>query len=356
MKIHLDKYDRKILATIVSVVVVITLITIYIFQEVDFSSSYNLAMLLESHLTSSAHNLAVLEMSMPILSSIAYLILIFTGAIYITYLSVRLKLYNQVSRLPMVTFSLVAVAFSAVSQYNLLPAVTLLLSLFSVGKFIAVTEAQSGSFNDSGEFVTSSVSATSKLFEGAFYLGAVALLYPPAIFMVAVIPAVSYCFGRGILDFLVMLIAFAVPIAMELYVRWIFGADILLVVEHYISLLYLNGSLIVSAAQIMEYLNSYAMLLVLLLVMIIFSLMGLIRVQNFTLTARARQGYLFAAIFALFTFGLFALSSFKPEVLVMLSAPITLMVSAALMSLRRWLMAVIITLLTLLTIYIIYLF
>ncbi len=327
--------DQRILGNIISVVMSLILVIIFIKRQ---SEIYSERMLQPIHhtLTPLAQDIVTFERSHTTLS--LYLLggtLLFS-MLYLFAFTTRRTIYPQGIYLQPLIYIAVALSIGSMSINPLLTAIALLLTLCAAAEIYSVnhTSYATSIYSDTP---TSFKSPTSRLVVGALYMGILALIFPPMLILVLTLPIIVFCFDRYIYELLIPMVSFFVPMGAELYVRWLlYDANIGVLLSRYWSLFNAGGSAITSWSNFTALLQQSYPTTFLIIFSLILSGLGLARIINSSITARARQRFVYSVV--LFAVGLIMtmLSSFTPNVLLIVAAPVAILITAALINLRLW--------------------
>lgn len=347
----ISKHDRLVIGTTVSVILLIVMTFVYLatsLSDVDLTISEE--SLAQSH-TMLSYNLIEIERAAPIFSMILYFLVNIAGALYVTYLTSRLSFYPVVTRYPIVIFCATSIGISCYEPYKLLSAVTLLVSLLAIGNMLSVNEERTSGYSQTSGASSATTSSTARIFGAIFYLGLLALLYPSAVVLWVVAPFLLFFYGREIPELLMLIVATLLPIALEWYARWVMGCPLGESADHFLSLLLGGGSFpIISPHMLWGMICDEWLLFLQVLLLSLLSAVGIIRLGSVSLSARVVQRYSALITVWILMLIMFLSSAFVASSWVMMTIPITILSTLALITMRSWITTIMISTIVALTI------
>lgn len=333
MKSYFTERDIRIFSSIGSVVVSLGLIITYV---IDLFSDRSNSVVYVSKLTHTplAQDLISFNMENPNLSIYLLGAVLIGATLFMFAYTTRRTLYPQGVYLQPIIFTSLSLAICSMSQYPILTALTLFCAVAATAEICSVnhTSYTTSIYSDTP---TSVKSPTSRFFVGALYLGILSLLQPSAVVLVLIFPIAVFCFDRYIYEMVVPIVAFFIPMAIEIYIRWwLYDANVDVLMSRYQSLLLPSGDLFLSWGEYMTLIQSSYPTTFLVILSLLLSGLGLARTLNYSITARARQRFVFSVV--LFIVGLImtTLASFSIEVLLIIAAPVAILITSALINLR----------------------
>ncbi|MFI3270328.1 MAG: hypothetical protein SNJ09_08770 [Rikenellaceae bacterium] len=348
MSINFTSRDRRIAGNITSALMSLAIIILFISHK--FSQlSHSLTTPVNKVLTPLAQDILSFERSHQSLSIYILGATIFCLMFYLFIFTTRRTLYPQGIYLQPIIYSALAVAISSMAASPLIAAATMLLSIMITTEICSVnhTSYAASIYSDTP---ISFKSPTSRLLAGALYMGLLSLIQPSALILVMTIPIIIFCFDRYIYELFIPMIAFFAPMGIELYIRWwLYDANVDLLIDRYWAMFSVDGSIFTSWSSYTTLLQSSYATTFLVIFSLILSGLGLARILNYSITARAHQRFVYCVV--LFIVGIFMtmLSSFAIDVLLIIAAPVAILITAALINLRVWVSVAIFLLYLLLT-------
>ncbi len=328
---HRTFLSTKILALIItSIVITVAGAAAYLIHNCANKVSYATTAIMTQDFTPLAQNINTLQGNNTHLNTVLYIAAILIIGLYFTYHTSRVKLYKKVSYIPTVIFTLLSATFCYLSHTPLLSITTLAISTMSLINFISMNHNKNNTFSYRATYSTINLSgsqldkSSSNLFCGAFWLGLLPLLYPSTIVYLILIFLAIPLFARTIRDIFVVILAYILPFAIDSYVRWMYGLNFDDLLSIYHNIMVTNGTIFATSESFMWAAAHYFYFLAPMPLLYIIALIGAIRSNNISITARAKQRFLFSNIFIALSLVMFFTSSFNPTSLVTIIAPLAL--------------------------------
>lgn len=332
----ISKHDRMVIATVVSVVVLIALTFTYLIYEFDKVTAEQTTQHITSHHTTLSLKLIEWEQQIPILTMILFFIVNISGALYVTYITSRLSFYPIVTKYPIVLFCVVSIAICSSEPYKLLSAATLLISLLTFGNILSVNEERASGYTQSLGENAATTSSSSRIFSAVFYMGLLVLIHPSAIILWLTVPMLIFFYNRPLQEFLILVIAFILPTALEGYFMWIMGHSVSAIADYYSGLLVRDGSFFLSPSLLWGAISARYLLYIDMLLVTFISTWGAIRLGSVSLSARTLQRYgAMISTWVLMMLMIF-LSSYSTASWAMIVVPTAIIMTMAFITMRRW--------------------
>ncbi len=239
--------------------------------------------------------------------------LLLVVVIILTRMTMQYNIFGVATYLPAMLILLFAAAMTDASNY-LQSVVSALLTLLAIRN---LNEA------------FSSVSATSKIFSAAIWIGTLPLIFPPAIIMIFALAVGLLLYERDARDYVVMLVGVAIPALLVTYYLWLFN-DVALSdsVGIYVERLLTSSNW--KANYIFDA-RSFSFSLALLLTLISF-----LKISNLAVTSAARSRIFLAAIWCAIAVFMLFIPSFEIAHFAVVAPAVAIAAASALITTRWW--------------------
>lgn len=260
----------------------------------------------------SQYTLPLLQ-SAPLITAILTAAILTCGAVLNVMLTTRYNLFVKETQIPLLLYVCFVVGFTASSDM-LSAAIAACVGIFSLRDFFRTYES-------SGR--------TSKLFSACFWMGILPMIYPSTIVLWIAAFCFFVLFVRSFYELGVVIFGLLLPLCIYLYVSWLFGADMKPQIAEFMGSIAANFT---HPSTIWGYPMIYPTILT--IVVVLMTLFTLIQLKLISIRFVVRTRLYCAMILAALGGLMIPLPSFSVDSFAPLAAPLSIVVTLALIRMR----------------------